>query len=59
MRHTILILVLAILFAVIIPLVAFGDLNDDLIEAARNGQTNEVRNLLDAAADVQATPPAA
>lgn len=37
MRHTILILVLAVLFAVIIPLVTFGDINEDLIEAAKNG----------------------
>ena len=38
--------IILVVFVVISPLVSFGDLNEDLIEAAKNGDTAELRALL-------------
>ena len=46
--------VIFVLFAVIIPLLSFAAINGDLMEAAANGQADEVRALLDAGDDVNA-----
>jgi len=44
--------IILVMFVVMSPLLLFADINEDLIEAAKNGRTDEVRNLLDAGADV-------
>ena len=46
--------IILVVFVVISPLLSFADLNEDLIKAAKYGRTNEVRNLLDAGADINA-----
>ena len=46
--------IILVMFVVMSPLLLFADINEDLIEAAKNGRTDEVRNLLDAGAEVNA-----
>ncbi len=43
-----------VLFAIFVPLAAYADINNDLINAARRGQAARVQVLLDAGADVNA-----
>ena len=45
---------IVLLFAVIIPLAARADINEDLLNAAKAGDADRVRALLDAEADVNA-----
>ena len=46
--------ILLVLFVVLSPLLSFGDINEDLINAAENGQIEKVRALLKEGAAVNA-----